>query len=80
MNTPPTTLRAWKPRCLPSMSNTSRSSGRGSGFVQEVEHGIDERLEILLPFGQGGRPEDPVELGVGLAIIERKAELVLPGL
>ena len=63
--------------CRP-WSSTSRSAGTrmGDSSGEVVERG-DERLEVLRGFGQRGGPDDPVELRVGLAVVERQAVLVL---
>src|ERR1044072_7073878 len=46
-------------------------------LVDEAVDGGDEGLEILVPFGERRRPDDPVELGVSLSVVERKAVPVL---
>ena len=77
-NTPPTTGRAVKPRLLRRVGEVPvghRDPVRR--FVQEREHGIDQGLEVSRSWVKRGRPEDPVQFGVGLAIVQRQAVLVL---
>src|SRR5215207_2480569 len=46
-------------------------------LVDEAVDGRDEGLKILVRFGERRRPDDPVELGVSLAVVEREAVTVL---
>ena len=77
MKTPPTTERAWKPICLPVCGVVPVGEGdAGGGLVGPAIDGVDEGVELRWVFGQGGGPELPVELGVGLAAVEREAVAV----
>lgn len=40
-------------------------------LIGEAMQGIDERSEIFRRFGECGGPDDPIQLGVRLPIVER---------
>jgi hypothetical protein len=77
MNTPPITGRAWKPTCFGSLVQYQCHRHALRRALQEEVHGLDDGGEILGRFRQARRPDAPVHLGVGLAIVQRQSITVL---
>ena len=79
MKTPPTTERAWKPRCLPVVGvvpvgqrHARRATRAGTRRPASTSASKSSRR-----LGERRRPDDPVELRVRRARVERQAVLVL---